>query len=85
MRLTMKEKQSVTAVVAARYREASKKDKCSILNEFTQLTSYNRCYAAFLLRTHLKRLRVNKKIVLVGGITKRNKRNRPRRYDDKVR
>jgi hypothetical protein len=45
-----------------------------MLNEFTQLTSYNRCYAAFLLRTHCKRLRVNKKIVLVGDITKRNKR-----------
>lgn len=84
MRLTMKEKQSVTAVVAARYRKASKKDKYFMLNEFTQLTSYNRCYAAFLLRTHCKRLRVNKKIVLVGDITKRNKRNRPRTYDDKV-
>ncbi len=84
MRLTMKEKQSVTAVEAARYRKASKKDKYSMLNEFTQLSSYNHCYAAFLLRAHRKRLRVNKKIVLAGDITKRSKRNRPGTYDDKV-
>ncbi len=50
MRLTMKERQSVTAVVAARYRRTVKKDKKTILNEFTQVTGYNRSYAGFLLR-----------------------------------
>ena len=34
MRLTMKERQSVTAVVAVRYRKAGKKDKKQILDEF---------------------------------------------------
>ena len=34
----MKERQSVTAVVAARYRRTGKKDKKTILNEFTQAT-----------------------------------------------
>jgi len=46
--------------VAARYRKARKKDKNTILNEFTQLTGYNRCYAAFLLRSKGKKLRINK-------------------------
>jgi hypothetical protein len=84
MRLMMKERRSVTAVVAARYRRASKKDKNTILNEFTQLTGYNRCYAAFLLRSKGKKLRINNKTVLVGDLTRRIKRNRPRTYDDKV-
>src|SRR5713101_4316622 len=84
MRLTMKERRSVTAVVAARYRKARKKDKNTILNEFTQLTGYNRCYAAFLLRSKGKKLRINNKTVLVGDLTKRVKRNRPRTYDEKV-
>lgn len=84
MRLTMREKRSVTAIVASRYRKATKKEKYIILGEFTQLNGYNRCYAAFLLREHGKRLRVNTNTVLVGDFRKRNKRNKPRIYDDKV-
>ncbi len=71
MRLTMKERQSVTAIVATRYQKASKKEKNTILHEFTQLTGYNRCYAAFLLRSHGKKLRINQKIVLVGDLKKK--------------
>jgi hypothetical protein len=66
MRLTMKERRPVTAVLATRYQKASKKEKNIILNEFTQLTRYNRSYAAFLLRNHSKKLRINsyfKKII----------------------
>jgi hypothetical protein len=84
MRLTMREKRSVTAIVASRYRKATKKEKYIILGEFTQLNGYNRCYAAFLLREHGKRLRVNTNTVLVGDFRKRVKRNKPRIYDDKV-
>jgi hypothetical protein len=80
----MKEKQSVTAVVAARYRKVRKKQKEVILNEFIQLTGYTRSYAAYLLRAHGKRLRVNNKTVLVGSLKKKIKRNRPRRYDNRV-
>ena len=36
VRLTMKERQSVTAVVAGRYRRAGKKDKGHMLDEFSQ-------------------------------------------------
>jgi hypothetical protein len=80
----MREKRSVTAIVASRYRKATKKEKYIILGEFTQLNGYNRCYAAFLLREHGKRLRVNTNTVLVGDFRKRIKRNKPRIYDDKV-
>jgi len=41
MRLTMNEKRSVTKLVAARYQKASKKEKCLILDEFTQLIGYD--------------------------------------------
>lgn len=84
MRLTMKEKRSVTAIVATRYQKASKKGKNTILYEFTQLTGYNRCYAAFLLRSHGKKLRINQKTLLVGDLKKKTERNRQRTYDDKV-
>lgn len=84
MRLTMKERQAVTAVVAARYRRTGKKDKKTILNEFTQVTGYNRSYAGFLLRAWGKRVRINNKLVLVGDGRKKIKRDRPRVYDDNV-
>ena len=48
MRLTMKERRSVTAVVAKRYQKATKKHKGTILGEYTELTGYNRSYAAFV-------------------------------------
>jgi hypothetical protein len=65
MRLTMKERRSVTAVVAKRYNKATKKEKGTILGEYTQLTGYNRCYAAFLLRNHGRRMRISNNTVLV--------------------
>src|ERR1700737_2986010 len=50
MRLTMKERKAVTAVMVARYRRLSKKQKGRLLDELVALTSYNRCYAVGLLR-----------------------------------
>ena len=84
MRLTMKERRSVSAVVAKRYQKATKKEKGTILGEYTQLTGYNRCYAAFLLRNHGRRVRINNNTVLVGDCRKRVKRNRDRTYDEQV-
>jgi hypothetical protein len=84
MRLTMQERRSVSAVVAKRYQKSTKKEKSTILGEYTQLTGYNRCYAAFLLRNHGRRMRVNNNTVLVGDCRKRVKRTRDRTYDDRV-
>ena len=49
MRLTMKERMAVTAVLRTRYRRASKKHKGRLLDELVGLTGYNRRYAAALL------------------------------------
>jgi hypothetical protein len=84
MRLTMKERRSVTAVVAKRYQKATKKGKGTILGEYTQLTGYNRCYVAFLLRNHGRRMRISNNTVLVGECRKKVKRTRDRTYDDEV-
>ena len=53
MRLTMKEKQSVIAVMQERYRKARKKLKREILDECCRLTGYNRAYASHVL-SHYK-------------------------------
>jgi hypothetical protein len=50
MRLTMKERRAVTAVMVARYRRAGKKQKGRMLDELVALTGYNRWYAVGLLR-----------------------------------
>jgi hypothetical protein len=84
MRLTMKEKNSVTKAIASRYQKASKKQKGIILDEFTQLTGYTRCYASYLLASHGKRIRVSSNIVIVGDVGKKTKRNRHRIYDSRV-
>lgn len=84
MRLTMKERRSVTAVVAKRYQKATKKEKGTILGEYIQLTGYNRCYAAFLLRNHGRGMRINNHTVLVGDCRKKVKRTRDRTYDGEV-
>jgi hypothetical protein len=59
MRLTMKERQSVIAVMQERYGKAGKKLKRQILDECCRLTGYNRAYASHLL-CHYKRARKRK-------------------------
>jgi len=46
----MRQKKAVTRELQERYRKASKKEKKIILDEFTLLTGYNRCYASQLLQ-----------------------------------
>ena len=48
--LTMKQKKAVTRELRDRYQRSSKKEKIIFLNEFIQLTRYNRSYAARALR-----------------------------------
>lgn len=80
MRLTLKEKRSVTGVVAVRYQKASKKEKRAMLDEFTLLTGYNRCYASHLLASHGKRARLNH-TRFVAKISKRTPHGRQKIYD----
>ena len=51
MPLTMSERQSVTNEMRDRYRRAKKKEKSRILDEFCELTKYNRSYASRKLRS----------------------------------
>ncbi len=50
MRLTMAEKRVLIKSFAPRYRKQRKKVKGEVLTEFTQMTGYNRCCGAYLLR-----------------------------------
>ena len=85
MGLTMKERKSVTRAIASRYQKASKKQKGIILDEFTELTGYTRCYASYLLGRHGKRVRISGNVVVVGDVRVRaRRRSRHKIYDSKV-
>ena len=55
MGLSMRERQAVTAQLAPKYRQAGKKKKSEMLDQFVELTGYNRKYAIFLLQNWGKR------------------------------
>jgi hypothetical protein len=53
--LTLPERKANLRMIAPRYKQATKKEKIKILDEFTLNNSYNRSYAAYVLRIyHLK-------------------------------
>ena len=84
MRLTMKQRQAVTAVTIQRYRKASKKVKQQILDEFCETTGYCRGYARFILRNHGRQGWRGGKGVVVGELRQRQQRQKPRYYDEAV-
>jgi len=81
MRLTMKERKVVTKALSAQYRRASKGEKNKLLARFVLATGYNRCYAAWLLRNHGRKVHINPMTVLEGNVHKKNKtKSRQRKY-----
>lgn len=84
MRLTMKQRQAVTAVTVQRYRQGSKKVKRQILDEFCETTGYSRGYARFVLRNHGRQVWLRGKKVVVGDARQRQQRLKPRYYDEPV-
>ena len=84
MRLTAREKRSATKVTAPRYQKAKKKQKGRILEEFAALSWYDRCYAAYLLRTHGKKVYAGKNTVIVADVGKKTSPPRHRVYDHLV-
>jgi hypothetical protein len=80
----MTERKKATAIVATRYQKAGKKEKGVILNEFTKLTGYGRRYASYVLRSHGKKVRINKNFVIQGDIRKKTRRRKPKVYDSAV-
>lgn len=73
----MKERKRIAAATAGRYRQAGKKEKGAILNEFVELSGFARCYAALVLRNQGRVVVVNRKVRVRGDIGKR--RSRPGR------
>ncbi len=84
MRLTMVERRVLIKSFAPRYRKKSKKVKGEVLTEFTQMTGYNRCYGAYLLRHQGKRIWLSPKVVALGDVGKKGGGLRARKYDQKV-
>ncbi len=84
MRLTMKQRQAVTAVTVQRYRQGSKKVKRQILDEFCETTGYSRGYARFVLRNHGRQVWLRGKRVVVGDARQRQQRLKPKYYDEQV-
>jgi hypothetical protein len=84
MRLTMKQRQAVTAVTVQRYRQGSKKVKQQILDEFCETTGYCRGYARFVLRNHGRQVWLRGKRIIVGDVKQRQQRLKPRSYDESV-
>ncbi len=89
MGLKMSEKKSITRETVPRYKRANKKNKQRILDEYTQITGYNRKYAIHLLSTWGKEQlhMIEGKAVkfIAGKPRKRKKRKGKRIYDDSVR
>lgn len=81
MRLAMKERKKATAILAQRYQKVRKKDKGLILNEFVELTGYDRRYASYVLRGHGRKVRINETTVVQGDVRKSITRNKPKIYD----
>lgn len=89
MRLTMKEKRKITESVSKRYHKAGKKQKGLMLDEFTEVTGYNRAYASYLLNNWGKKLHITvagKKTTYVLGKVKKKKQRRARKkyYGEEV-
>jgi hypothetical protein len=84
MRLTMGERRVLVKAFAARYQAARKKERGAILDEFVDVSGYNRVYAGWLLRWHGKKVRVGQRLVVVGDASMRVRRRRPRVYDASV-
>jgi hypothetical protein len=87
MGLTMQERHANVRELAPQFQKASKKERTKILDQFSTLTGYTRCYAAFVLRTcgkeHLKILSGGtRRIIFVPGHCRARgaKRHRKRQY-----
>jgi len=84
MGLSMRERKAVTAQLAPKYRKARKKKKSEMLNQFVELTGYNRKYAIFLLQNWGKRrvVRIDGELIeiVVGSVRKKKRKPREKIY-----
>ena len=86
--LDMRQRQAITKELKTRYNKTTKKEKAKILDEFTALTGYNRCYASCILKTRKEKVlgyitTGRKRIKYVLG-KKKKKRDRVKIYGHDV-
>ena len=84
MRWTMRERWVLVKSLAARYQKSGKKEKSQLLEEFIEMTGYNRVYGAYLLRQEGRQIRLSPKVVAVADVRPRRPRQRARKYDAEV-
>lgn len=86
MGLTMRESKAVIRQTATRYRRSIKKRKGKILDEFVEITWYNRKYAGWILRNWGRRqyIRVDGELIEVV-IVPLGRRNARQRYEPMIR
>lgn len=90
MGLTIRERKAVIKETCKRYRQATKKEKGEILDEFIILTGYKRNYASWILRNWGKTVwtKIDGKTVkiVVGNpkLKKKKQKRKPRKYDQDV-
>ena len=80
MRWKMSERRVLVRGISRRYRKSGKQEKGSILDEFVEVTGYQRNYAARLLRSQGKKVWVSSKTAVVGDVRVRPERKRPKLY-----
>ena len=85
--ISMRVRKVISKQVPKRYQGARKREKSKILDEFVELTGYNRNYGSWLLRNWGREVvvwRGSKRIVFIGDIKKRKKRQGKRIYGKEV-
>jgi len=91
MGLTMATRKELSKEVARRYQKASRGEKRDMLNEFCQAIGYNRHYAAYILhnlgrQVYWRSPTGGQTVIIVGERrVKKQRQQRPRKYDDAVR
>ncbi|MDP3012313.1 MAG: ISNCY family transposase, partial [Candidatus Hydromicrobium sp.] len=83
--LAMRHRKAISAETRKRYAKATKKEKTIILDQFTAITGYNRCYASQILSVKKEKVlgyitTGGKRIKFVAEKKKKKKRKKPRIY-----
>ena len=88
MGLTMRERKAVSKQTAVRFRKSGGKQKGKILDEFVEITGYNRKYAGWILRNWGKKryIRLEGQLieVVIGTPRKKKRKARQRTYGPEV-
>lgn len=80
MKIPMEDRRVLVRTSAKAYQRAGKKEKTKILDQFVEVTGYNRVYAARRLSGHGKRCYMGRGVVVQGEAAGCFKRGRGREY-----